>query len=235
MKSTQSNKLKRYQTLNGVLVEHEDTWQSLPAFVRAVDALGAVVPQITGAAQTQLSMPDAAGEKLAARGVLGGAAHEIAAAVFSWAEENEDVQLMGRVNFSVTDILKGRDSKVIARCRDIHAAASENVDSLEDAGVTPAKLTALKKKIDAFEDLQTKPRQNVAKRSAATKAMPAMFRKADRVIGRRLDKLVVQFKDSAPDFYNAYQTARVVVDNPGARNGNGNGHDEPVPPVLKPQ
>jgi hypothetical protein len=69
-----------------------------------------------------------------------------------------------------------------SRCRDIHAAATENVASLADAGITPAKLTALKKQIDGFEALHTKPRQNQAKRSAATRRMPFLFEKADRIV-----------------------------------------------------
>jgi hypothetical protein len=133
------------------------------------------------------------------------------------------------VDFSRTGIIKGRDPSVVARCRDIHAAATENLAKLADAGVTAAKLTALKKLIDAFENLQTKPRQNLAKRSAATRLMPTLIRKADRIVGRRMNKLVVQFKTSAPDFYNAYQTAVSIVDSGHGHGTNGNGTPMPKP------
>ena len=223
MKAVQSNKLKRLQTLDGVLEEHEDTWNTLPAFVRARNELGSVIPQITGTVQVQLSTPDAAGEKRLARETLGDTATEIAAAIFSYAEENDDPELAGRVDLSRTDIIKGRDTSVVARCRDIHAAATENLALLADAGVTAAKLTAFKKQIDGFENLQTKPRQHVAKRSAATRLMPTLLRKADRIVNRRMNKLVVQFKTNAPDFYNAYQTAVAIVDSGTGHSKNGNG------------
>ena len=89
--------------------------------------------------------------------------------------------------------------------------------ALADYGVTAAKLLAFKKKIDGFEALQTKPRQNISNRSAATRRLPELLRQADEVLRRRLDPLVVQFKLSAPEFYEAYQTASSIVDIPGGR------------------
>lgn len=215
MNGPQADKLKRFQTLNGVLEENETIWSTLPAFVRGVTALESVIAEITGAVQVQLSRPDAAAEKRIGREMLASSAAEIAAAVLAHAEENDDAELAGQVDFTRSQIIHGRDSSVVARCRGIHAAAAENVASLIDAGVTAAKLTALKKQIDAFETLHTKPRQNVAKRSAATRRMPDLFEKADRIVNRRLNKLVLQFKTSAPAFYNAYQTAVTIVNTAG--------------------
>jgi hypothetical protein len=233
MRAKQSDKLKRIQTLNGVLEEHEDTWNTLPAFARAVTELETITLEITNAVQVQLSVPDVSAEKRIARATLTNNATEVAAAVLAYAEENDDAELAGRVDFSRSEI-QGRDSTFVARCRDIHAAATENVESLTDAGITPAKLTALKKQIDGFEALHTKPRQNLAKRSAATRRMPFLFEKADRIVNRRLNKLVLQFKTSAPAFYNAYQMAVTIVNTAGR--GGSNGVNETVPtetPLLK--
>jgi hypothetical protein len=47
--------------------------------------------------------------------------------------------------------------------------------------------------------------------------LEARFKTADTILNKRLDKLVVRFKTSAPDFYNAYQTARSIVDIVGSR------------------
>jgi hypothetical protein len=209
-------------------------WSSLPAFARGVTELGTLIPQITGTVQVQISTPDAAGEKRLARNLLGDTAAEIAAAVFAYAEENDDAELAGRVDFSRSDIIQGRDTAVVARCREIHAAATEHLADLADAGVTAAKLTALKKQTDAFEGLQTKPRQNQAKRSAATRLMPTLINKADRVVNRRLNKLVVQFKATAPEFYNAYQTAVSIVDAGTGHGTNGKANGNGSTPAPKP-
>ena len=157
-----------------------------------------------------------ANEKVYALKALGDAAFEVSAAVHAYAVTSQDYALEGRVDFSRLTIVYGREASVLARVRDIHAAATENLDDLEDFGVTQAKLTALKKKIDAYEAVLARPRQQIATSSAATQTLPAQFNEADLILKKRLDKLVHQFKQTAPDFFNEYQTARTIVDIPGS-------------------
>jgi hypothetical protein len=51
---------------------------------------------------------------------------------------------------------------------------------------------------------------------------------ADTVLNKRLDKLVYQFKDSASDFFNGYQTVRSIVYIRGGRKKN----DTPTPAPM---
>ena len=52
--------------------------------------------------------------------------------------------------------------------------------------------------------------------STATKQIAKLLEEADTVIEKTLDKLILQFKTSAPEFYAKYQAARKIV-NTGAR------------------
>jgi hypothetical protein len=54
-----------------------------------------------------------------------------------------------------------QNERVVAQCRNIHTAATENLTALAKHGVTAAKLTAFKKKIDAFDKLKFAPRDSV--------------------------------------------------------------------------
>jgi hypothetical protein len=230
--SNQSNKLRAYQTVELVLEAHEATWSSLPAFATAVGEFTAVLPAIQALAQTQASREGASNEKAYALVALGNAAFEIGAAVHAYAVTTHDFALEGRVDFSRTTVAYGREAAVLARVRDIHAAATANLASLADYGITQAKLTAFKKKIDAFEASLAKPRQQIATSSAATQTLLAQFTDADTILNKRLDKLVYQFKETAPDFFNAYQTARSIVDLRGTHKTN----DTPTPtPAPVPQ
>lgn len=150
-------------------------------------------------------------------------------AVHAFAVTTEDFALEGRVDFSRSTLVYGREAAVLARVRDIHAAATTHLAKLADYGITQAKLTALKKKIDAFEAALAKPRQQIATSSAATQTLAQQFTMADTILNKRLDKLVYQFKDSAPDFFNAYQTARSIVSLRGPRKTNDTPSPAPVP------
>jgi hypothetical protein len=52
----------------------------------------------------------------------------------------------------------------------------------------------------------------VNKGRAATQTLEILFRDAGTVLSKRLDKLVTQFAESAPEFVKEYESARVVVD-----------------------
>ena len=168
-----------------------------------------------GQQQQQAARPGVAEEKSQARLDLASTANEIAAATHEAATAADLTELAGRVDYSFTDLAKGRDTAVVERCTDIHAAASENLPLLADSDVTAAALTAFKGQIKAFEKLKPAPRNRRVKRSMATQSVKSLFQEADTLVKKRVDKLMVKFKKSEPDFYNAYKSARRIVDQRG--------------------
>jgi hypothetical protein len=106
---------------------------------------------------------------------------------------------------------------VVARCRNVWSNAQDNLGASAAFGVTAAKLTNLKKKIDEFEASHPKTRKSRTATRAATKAMPDSFAAVDEILNGCLDGLMAQFKDSAPEFYNEYFAARRIVDAPATR------------------
>ena len=82
--------------------------------------------------------------------------------------------------------------------QNIHAAATANLANLAPYGVTAAKLTALKAKIDAYSARLSKPRDAVASGSTATKQMSDEFDAADAALNDQMDALVPQFIGKLP-------------------------------------
>lgn len=50
--------------------------------------------------------------------------------------------------------------------------------------------------------------------SAATKQLSELFPQLNELLRDRVDRLMVQYKESAPEFFKEYQSARVIVDPP---------------------
>lgn len=212
MELQQSNSLRSYKAVAAVLEEYEATWSTHVGFAKAVTAFNGVVTEITEQAQIQLECERASEEKLSVLKALGIAAYEVSAAIHAYAVEVADLALEARVDFSRTAIVFGKEDEVISRCWAIHALATQQLANLAENGITATKLNAFKKKIEAFETVQPKPRNRVNKGSAATRALESLFREASTVLRKRLDKLVTQFTDVAPEFVKEYEAARVVVD-----------------------
>ena len=232
MNSIQTNKLNMYLAVKSSLASHEEVWKSLPAFAAGTEELEEHIAELQTLAQTQTNRNGAAADKAQAFATVLDCGFEVAAATRAYAVASGDPELAARVDYSRSDLGRGRDMEVLTRCRSILATATAHVDSLPDYGVTPAKLTAFKKAIDAFQDAQAKPRHGRATSSAATKALPDLFGQVDELLEARLDGLIVQFRDTDPAFYNEYTAARLVL---GRTNGHKT-HDAPTPaPAPVPQ
>ena len=162
-------------------------------------------------ASAQEETPRFAQEKKQRLAELSQLAAEICGAGLSYATKAEDDRLATKFTVPVTDFAKGKDGKIITRCRNLHKAASPLADVLAEYKITPARLKALKQKTDEYKTLSTKPREAAAARKAATKRIPAVIRQATKLLRQRLDPLMVPFKTSEPEFYAQYKAARRIV------------------------
>jgi len=202
-------------TLTGFLAgeETEPIWKSVPALVRAVNDLQELLDEIVAAGEAQNGRVGPAADRKRALQLLGDEAHVIASAIHACAVDAGNEALATRMDLSRSDVTKGSNTSVVARCRDILNAATENAETLKDYDVASADINSLKKRVDAFDGVKSKPREKIATSSAATKRLPKFFRQANAVLTRRLDKLAVKLSASHPKFYEEYRAARNIVGN----------------------
>lgn len=216
MNKQQTAKNSSFLALAGIFNTHATKVESIPALNLAVEKFSDAVLGIDTNAQTQASPSGATRAKQAALIALVDCAELVAGAVHSLAEANEDEGLAAQVDFSRSDLLAGSGTAIVARAKGILDVAKANAAALVEHGVSAGKLTAFNNAIKTYDSLRSTPRQARAAKAAATKQLGRLFPKADRVLSRTIDKLMVQFKESEPEFYDQYQTARSIV-NIGAR------------------
>ena len=103
---------------------------------------------------------------------------------------------------------------------------------LGDFGIDQAKLDSLAGRSAAYSKTVGLPRAATVKLSTTTAAIKRQLESIDDLLARVLDRLIVQFKTSAPDFFSDYQAARVIVDRGGGRSS---APVAPPPPNAAPQ
>jgi hypothetical protein len=203
-----------------VAASHETDINAVPALVKSLGDL----EEVTGgmAEQFELTVPPsgATDARKMTMQALVRAGLEVAGAIHSYATEAEDGELAARVRFSESSLARGGPAQLAARCRAIAALAAENLASLADANISQAKLTAFGKKIEAAEKGALKPRESTVRRSAANQALARLRRKGNTILKGRVDKLMVPFRETQPEFYGEYKAARRIVDSRNATNGN---------------
>src|ERR1051325_6905655 len=219
MRTTDQN---RVNMLNATLEaindpKHSDAWKDHVAYGEGVDALTETLGAIDWQSQVAQGNPGASDLKEQTRATLNKCASEVIGAVRAYAAKNADPELAAKADYSDSEVTAGKANEVVARCKAIHAAATQNVDALGKYGITNAKLATFKKSIDAFNKLKSAPRQGRATKSAAAQLLPQLVRSAVAILRDQLDGLMIQFKEASPNFYEEYFAARTVVDNRGSR------------------
>ncbi len=184
---------------------------TLPALVAVTEELTELLEGIDTQFNKQQASSGVTLEKTAALQALANAGFEIISAVQSCAAATGNAELAGRADFQRGALTRGADRTVLNRSEQIHEIATAVLPSLADFGVTQAKLNAFSKKIEAFRKAHPAPRQRVNSSSSATKQLAEQFAELNVLLRKRADRLLVQFRESAPEFYNEYQSARTVV------------------------
>ncbi|MBI4327987.1 MAG: hypothetical protein HY674_22380 [Chloroflexi bacterium] len=229
MTSKQENKLSMYLAVKAVCDRNTSTWQTLQAFADGYTEFGAHLQNIQTLSQSQSQATTGlAADKQQLREAMAAAAVEIAGAASAYAKKVKNNDLAAKVNVSVSDIMGGRDTTAADTARNVHAAATANLANLGSYGITAAKLTALKGKIDAYAASISKPRDARASTKTATEQMSAEFDAADAALADQMDSLMPQFQPANAAFVTDYQNARITV-----RSGGG-GKSKPTPPPTPP-
>lgn len=215
MKKAYNSKLNMAQTCLAVITAPENaethdggskSWKNTVAEAEVlVDGIMQAGREVDG------SKGPASADKREALGALGEQAWTIVGSLHAGAVAGDLHDLAVATDISRTDVTRGSATAVINRCRDIHQRAVDNATLLADDDVTAADVSALKKAIDTFERLQTKPRKTKATGKAAGKQLDSLFGQLTKLFTKRLDKHAAKFKTAAPEFYNAYKASRSIV------------------------
>lgn len=211
MNKNQSAKLNSYLAVQTLLAANSELVATLPALDEATDTLAELISSINTHVQVQSSPTGAAEAKAQALTALGDVAYEIAGGVLSFAEASANFALAGRVRFARSSVTAGSGNAVVARCQDIIDVATENLASLAGHGVTTAKLNTARQRLKGYDTVRVLPRQAKAASAAATRQLESIFPEVERLLSKRVDPLVWQFRGSTPEFYQKYRVARAVV------------------------
>ncbi|QQR85114.1 MAG: hypothetical protein IPJ76_10845 [Flavobacteriales bacterium] len=227
MKKTAENRMSMFYAVEGVCDKHTLVWTPLVPYATAVGELKDKILLLEDAVQLQESeLKGYAEDKRHKKEAMVDKTLEVAQATYALAVDKGDDVLKAQMDHSRSDLLLGRDTVVGQRCQDVHDLANAVVVQLAPYGILPADMTALQTAINAYVTVVDAPRVAVTVRKGATTAIDKLVTEATAILTERMDKLMVEFKSSAPDFWQQYFDARIIVDLGGKEED-----EEPPPPT----
>lgn len=235
MDARSENTLSMFFTTDVKLKDNAALFANIPALANAVARFRGLLTNLKGLVVAQrVSTKGATADKRSALIEMVEAAVAVAGAVAAYASETNNGVLLQKVEVSDSGLRRTRDTEVSAVCQGIHDVATANLAHLADYGVDADVLTDLQGKVGMYDGNISLPTSTKGDKKAAGQALKVTLATTRKVLEGSIDKQMLRFRLSQPDFYNQYRAARVIIDSPGGHkskngNGNGNGHTPPQP------
>ncbi len=219
-----ANKLMMYQVVQSHLDRNKSLWISVAAMATTINDFELLLAEIeTCRKLTQENKKGITQQKATQQALVIAHAYEISSVLYAMAIKKNDEILAAKVDFTETDLLKKRDNNLVATCLNIVEFATEHLAELNAYEVTADELILLKEEINSFAENLNTGRVSVSERKAANEKLKVVFLQVDDLLKKQLDRIVVRYRKTEPDFYTTYQSLRHIV-NYGVR------HEKPKEP-----
>lgn len=213
MNTKQDAKLAMYRTVEKQCDENPAIVGSVPAFQNAVALFKSKIAEIIAAVRlSDVQLSGVAVDKTARKQNLAAKAADIAGIIFAFASATKNPILKQEVRFNLSKLLKTRDDLLAPRCQNIHDKGHENRAALGDYGIEAEHLAELQTLIDDYSAVTPKTRTAVSQRKVLNANLRQLFKDADEILKEQMDKLVVNFRSSHPDFVAQYESNRIIID-----------------------
>jgi hypothetical protein len=203
---------------------NQPVWKGQPPldFETDITALGAGYEAVLQKDALADGATGGAGDaKSQAETVLENTAFILARALANHFKKTGDLDHLGKVNFTKTDIVRLRNQDLLDQStaiRDLGAATVAEPDAA-GRGVTPARVAALTAAIGGFKAVMNNPRGQVVNRSTLKKEVATDVAALVSAV-TDMDDLVMQFDgtDAGKRFIEAWKRARNIVISGGGHN-----------------
>jgi len=213
MKKNEANKLAMYNAVVALLDANIAKLNPMPAIVQVFNSFKSLVAEIKDIDyEFVIRTRDETMKKKMKRTILCERIFRIANALFVLGARTNDTDLLANAKFTKWELNRMRDTLLSKKCEFVLAKANEHQQELVDYGITQSVIAEAEEALDEFTGAlgeQTREYENTA---ADRLTLTEKFKTATSILKQELDRLMTLIENEAPDFYNAYRSARTIKD-----------------------
>lgn len=196
-----------------ILEQNKAKWATSVVLSKSVPAYMALVNQIDDSAvSADKNISAAAIAKNEIRDCLEEETFLCSAALLSVANYEKDAALAQPAKLSESQLDKMKDDDLITTSKTVLNMAKANAKKLEEYGITATDIAKMESLIGQFSGVQATTRSEVSTRTAAKVSMNEVIRAAKELLIDQIDLQMELIRRREPEFYNAYRSARKIVD-----------------------
>lgn len=200
-----------FQTLD-CLKSNNVLWSTMTPFSKGFQNLSNIKDDIVGKCiSASLTSKGLSMDKKLRETAMLTNALKVGSAVYEFADDSNDNELKQKVDFKHWQLLKMSDLEKETICREIYNTADASLAAMgTDYIIAQADLVDFDKSINDYALYITKPRQAIVSSSSAKMEVGEMIKNAYLIMSK-LDRLMVHFETSQPQFYATYFKSRNII------------------------
>ena len=213
MTDQQNAKLSMYNVVASVMDDNTAKVATVAALVTVAANFKTTAEAISNTAEQQATITTGVTpDKNATRESLRNTTVNIAGILYAYAVSVNNIILQGKSKITYSALRDLKDDELGERAQSIHDEANAVIASLPPFGITAAVLTSYQTLIDSYEAKSPAPRAAQSQQVALTTQLKDLFKQADSTLKNSMDKLMLNFKTTDPQFFNTYTAAREIID-----------------------
>lgn len=215
MNDRQNAKLNMAQRVSETFKRYETVYKGIAPMVESVNELNAEIDNIRNTVKEQGAVNVSAStlEKREAEKQMITPCVRIANALYVIGFTSDNKDLITLQGMSENSFYRLSNNTALALARRILDLTHKYINELKVYGIDKKEIDILEKAIGSYHSLIAKPMNAIGERKQKTSNLSQLFASLDSIFYDKLDKLMVLFKQSSPEFYSEYRTARNIIFN----------------------
>ena len=212
MTDNQENKLRMYFTVSAVCESNAELWQDNEVFVADFQRFKLKIPKIEKC-RDQMRVENIIHESIKSfdRVELEELAFYLSGKIMAYAKNSGDQLLQAEIKNQRDNIVSASDTELVEICNSLTNKASTDLMKLIDYGVFAETIANLQQLASAYFANLDRARIYHSKYKTTEELLRKYFKDVDDILRNKLDNDIEFYKNSDPEFYGQYKTARIVI------------------------
>lgn len=211
MNARQESKLNMYQGVQLLCKNNSTITNTNIAFTEALNVLDLNITEIQSYATLAIKHTKGIStDKNLVKANLCLVASKVAGFIFAYASTVNNTVLMEEANYPLNTLKKLREDVIVPTVNNIYQVANANLNVLANYGINQASLDELSHAIADYNKIVPITKTKSSERANFTDNIAKLIEETDTLLKNRLDKLILLFEATHPDFVNTYKKVRHV-------------------------
>lgn len=217
MLDSQSNKLDMYLVVQDFYTVNQLVIDTVPALTIGFEALSTNISSINKQVSGQsTNTTGVALDKTALRNTLNDRTLAVLAPAKAWALSVGNNTLAAEFNYPISELQAIKDDTMQGFCEHRINLVTVNLAAMADFGLSVTELNAWQDALNAYIPVLATPREAVNARHMHTENLKTLFTATSKLFREQLDPLMIPFRLTNPELYNAYKQARIIINRKGS-------------------